>query len=73
MIDMPPNISRRDLIRKLRLFGYDGPFVGSDHPFMIHGTLKLKIPNVHEGDIGPGLLSRILRQTGISRDEWDKL
>jgi hypothetical protein len=37
---------------------------------MIRGTMKLKIPNVHEGDIGPGLLSRILRQAGISREEW---
>jgi hypothetical protein len=66
-----PVISRRDLIRKLRLFGYSGPFVGTDHPFMIRGTMKLKIPNVHEGDIGPSLLSRILRQASISREEWD--
>ncbi len=71
VIDMPA-ISRRELIRKLRQFGYNGPFVGSDHPFMINGTIKLKIPNVHEGDIGPGLLSRILKQAGIPREEWDK-
>ena len=26
--------------------------------------------NRHEGDIGVGLLSRLLRQAGISREEW---
>ena len=68
MSDMPA-ISRRELIHKLRQFGYNGPLVSGDHPFMIRGTMKLKIPNVHEGDIGLNLLSRILRQAGISRGE----
>jgi len=28
------------------------------------------IPNPHHGDIGVGLLRRLLRQAGISREEW---
>jgi len=28
------------------------------------------IPNPHEGDIGVGLLKRLLRQAGVSREEW---
>jgi hypothetical protein len=28
------------------------------------------IPNPHEGDISVGLLARLLRQAGVSREEW---
>jgi len=28
------------------------------------------IPNQHEGDISVGFLRRILRQAGVSREEW---
>jgi predicted RNA binding protein YcfA (HicA-like mRNA interferase family) len=28
------------------------------------------IPNQHEGDIGVGFFRHILRQAGISREEW---
>lgn len=37
---------------------------------MIKGGLVLTIPNPHQGVVSPDLLSRILRQAGISRDEW---
>ena len=32
---------------------------------------RLILPNPHTGDIGSSLLSRILRQAGVSRAEWD--
>ena len=35
--------------------------------------LKLTIPNPHEADISIGLLSKILKQAHINRDEWEKL
>ena len=38
---------------------------------MVRGDLVLTIPNPHQGDIGIGLLARILRQGGISREEWE--
>jgi len=37
---------------------------------MRKGDLTLIIPNPHEGDIGVGLLSRLLRQANLSRAEW---
>ncbi len=37
---------------------------------MVKGTLRLRIPNPHRGEIGGDLLARILREAGISRDEW---
>ena len=66
-------ISRNDLIRALREAGFDGPYSGGKHPFMIKGDLTLTLPNPHQGDIGRELLVRILRQAGISREEWEKL
>lgn len=49
---MPPfgPIKRRDLIRALRQFGFDGPFSGGNHQYMVKAQLKLSIPNPHQGD-----------------------
>jgi predicted RNA binding protein YcfA (HicA-like mRNA interferase family) len=70
---MPPAISRRELIRKFRSLGYSGPFSGGRHHFMIKGQKKIRIPNPHgSGDIHISLVKEILRQAGISSDEWDK-
>ncbi len=66
-------ISRKDLIGGLRAMGFDGPYSGGKHSFMLKGRLTLTIPNPHRGDIGRELLARILRQAGISRQEWEKL
>jgi predicted RNA binding protein YcfA (HicA-like mRNA interferase family) len=72
---MPPfgPISRSNLVRALRMAGFEGPFAGGKHAFMVRGNLTLSIPNPHRGDIGRDLLSRILRQAGVSREEWDRL
>jgi predicted RNA binding protein YcfA (HicA-like mRNA interferase family) len=72
---MPPfgPISRGNLVRTLRKAGFEGPFEGGKHAFMVRGNLTLSIPNPHRGDIGRDLLSRILRQAGVSREEWDRL
>jgi predicted RNA binding protein YcfA (HicA-like mRNA interferase family) len=37
---------------------------------MIKDDLILTIPNPHHSDIGVGLLSRIIKQAGITKDEW---
>jgi len=68
------SISRRELIRSLRRAGYEGLFAGKRHEFMRHPEKgRLVIPNPHRGDIGPSLLANILRQAGISREEWERL
>lgn len=66
-------IKRRDLIRYLRKVGFEGPYTGGKHQYMVKGELKVVIPNPHGGEFGRDLLSRILRQAGIHRDEWEKL
>jgi len=65
-------VSWTNLVRKLRKLGFDGPYQGGKHPYMIKGDLVLTIPNPHRRDIGVGLLSRILRRAGISEEEWLK-
>jgi hypothetical protein len=66
-------IRRGDLIRALRQLGYEGPFVGKRHQFMLKGTFRLRIPNPHIGDISVDLLAEILRQGGIDRATWEHL
>jgi len=39
---------------------------------MVKGSLRLAIPNPHRQVIGVDLLSRILGQAGISREDWLK-
>jgi hypothetical protein len=40
---------------------------------MLHGRVKVYIPNPHEGDVSRQLLLHILKQAGISREEWEAL
>jgi predicted RNA binding protein YcfA (HicA-like mRNA interferase family) len=50
--------------------GFEGPYTGGRHPQMRRENVTLIVPNPHEGDIGVGLLRRLLRQAGIDRSEW---
>ncbi len=62
----------RELVRRLRALGFEGPYQEGRHPFMVRGTLRLTIPNPHGEDIGASLLTRLLREGGISREEWER-
>ena len=66
-------VHRRDLIRALRRAGFMGPAAGGTHEVMWKGTLKVSIPNPHRGDIGRNLLAIILREAGISKEQWERL
>lgn len=72
---MPPfgPIGRRDLVRTMRALGFSGPYAGGRHEFMIRGDRTVRIPNPHGTDIGVDLLARLLRQAGITRDEWSSV
>jgi predicted RNA binding protein YcfA (HicA-like mRNA interferase family) len=66
-------IKRRDLIRALRQLGFDGPYAGGNHQYMVRGQHKLFIPNPHSGEISRALLVRILQQAGIDKSEWERV
>ena len=65
-------IEWRDLVKRLRTLGFEGPFTGGKHPYMVRDDLVLTIPNPHRQEIGVDLLRRILRQASVSRQEWDR-
>lgn len=70
---MVSNISRKELIRKFRVLGYQGPFSGKQHQFMTKGKKKIRIPNPHgSGDVDVSLVKKLLKQASISKEEWNR-
>ncbi len=67
------SIKRRDLIRYLKILGFEGPYSGGKHQFMIKDNVTLRLPNPHKGDIGREFLIRILKQAKIDRTAWESL
>jgi predicted RNA binding protein YcfA (HicA-like mRNA interferase family) len=72
---MPPlrAIKSLELIRLFKQLGFEGPFSGGKHQYMVKENLKVWIPNPNQRDISPALLVQILRQAEISREEWEEL
>ena len=72
---MPPfgPIKRKELVKALKQAGFEGPFAGGKHEFLVKGELRLVRPNPHQGEIGKELLARILRPANVSRVEWERL
>jgi predicted RNA binding protein YcfA (HicA-like mRNA interferase family) len=65
-------VTREELVQRLRRLGFDGPFTGGSHQFVVRGALRLILPNPHRREIGVDLLVRVLRQAGVSREDWDE-
>ena len=63
-------VSRRDLLSRLKQLGFEGPYTGGRHELMVRGSLRLALPNPHRQDVGVDLLVRILRQAGVTWEEW---
>lgn len=72
---MPPfgPINRKNLIKAFKKAEFEGPYSGGKHQFMVKHQITIRIPNPHQGDISKSLLSRILRQAKISKQEWTNL
>ncbi len=68
---MAKTATRREVIRKLRRLGFDGPFPGGRHEFMTRERLKLYLPNPHGGDLSAGLVTRLLKEGRITEEEWE--
>ena len=63
-------LSHNEFLKRIRGFGFDGPYTGGKHLYMLKGNLRIAIPNPHRQKISVDLLIRILRQAGITREEW---
>jgi len=68
---------RREFIRRLRALGFDGPFSGARHQFLIQAENRLTIPSNEEFSVPQ--LRMMLREAGtilrreISQAEWERL
>ena len=65
----------QQVIRKLRKLGFVGPIPGGRHVRMVHAeTGQIIPPPMHEGkDISVGLIRAIIREVGITPEEWNQL
>ena len=50
--------------------GFEGPFGGGKHSYMRKNGQRIIIPNPHRGDIAVKLLKKIIKQAGLSDQEW---
>jgi hypothetical protein len=70
-------LKRREFVRNLRALGFDGPFSGTRHQFMILGQHRQTIPSNSEFSVPQ--VRMLLRQVEsilgrpISLDGWDSL
>lgn len=68
---------RKDFIKRLRTLGFDGPFSGTRHQFMVYNQRRLAIPSNAEYSI-PQLRFMIrevetIIDRQITADEWSSL
>jgi len=68
---------RRDFIKKLRHLGFDGPYSGTRHQFMVFENYRLSIPSNAEFSV-PQLRMMVheveaILDRSITVDEWNNL
>ncbi len=44
-------VSWKYFVKRLHTLGFEGPYSGGKHPFMLKGDLVLTIPNPHKTEI----------------------
>lgn len=40
-------VKRGNMIARLKRLGFEGPFSGGKHQFLVNGTVRLTLPNPH--------------------------
>ncbi len=69
---LPRDISGKNAVKALRRAGFEGkPKTGGSHVRLSKGSRRVVVP-MH-GSIKPGTLANILRQAGLTPEEFDKL
>jgi hypothetical protein len=70
-------LKRREFMRRLRALGFDGPFSGTRHQFMVSGQQRQTVPTNSEYSVPQ--IRMLLRQVEsilgrpVSLDEWNSL
>jgi predicted RNA binding protein YcfA (HicA-like mRNA interferase family) len=65
-----PNLTGQQLISALRKAGFEVIRVKGSHHFLKHSDGRRTVVPVHRGEtIGPGLMSKVLRDCDMTRDD----
>jgi predicted RNA binding protein YcfA (HicA-like mRNA interferase family) len=65
-----PAIGGKDLVRALHFLGFNEVRIRGSHHFLEHSDGRATVIPVHGNEtIGPGLLSRIMRESEITREQ----
>ena len=69
-----PALTGSEVIRALTSGGFVESRVRGSHHFLVHPDGRKTVVPVHSGEtIGPGLLSKILRDCDLDREEFREL
>jgi predicted RNA binding protein YcfA (HicA-like mRNA interferase family) len=68
-------IPAKEVFRKLRVLGYEGPFGGGKHSVMRHPSngQKISVPVHGSQDLSIGTLRAIIRAAGTTVKDWEEL
>ncbi|MEX1256757.1 MAG: type II toxin-antitoxin system HicA family toxin [Gemmatimonadota bacterium] len=65
-----PRVSAAEVIRALEKTGFEVKRIRGSHPFLAHADGRATVIPVHSGEtLGPGLLSKILKDADLSRED----
>lgn len=69
-----PSVTGKDLLLALKKAGFSLVRVKGSHHFVQHADGRSTVVPIHTGEtIGPGLISKILRDCELSREQLQKL
>lgn len=69
-----PSITGKELVAALAKAGFTVVRVKGSHHFLQHSDGRVTVVPVHSGEsIGPGLLSKILRDCALNKEELHRL
>lgn len=69
-----PSITGKELITALNKVGFEIIRVKGSHHFLRHADGRASVIPVHAGEtLGPGLLSKILRDCDLTREQLQQL
>jgi predicted RNA binding protein YcfA (HicA-like mRNA interferase family) len=69
-----PRVGGADVVRALEQDGFLGVRQKGSHAFLRHADGRATVVPLHAGEtIGPGLLSKILRDARMERDRFERL
>jgi predicted RNA binding protein YcfA (HicA-like mRNA interferase family) len=69
-----PRLTGKQLIKALKKTGFEVIRVKGSHHFLRHSDARSTVVPVHSGEtVGPGLLSRILRDCELNQEQFIRL